>query len=298
MTTINGSFASCGLGQWFSLEYDCTGSDCSTLEGFPNVTCESNGSSYSCSNRVNCPASTNYTTKFSFSKQGNTITQTEEVTVMGCHFLVSTNGTAAGTVATQNNCTNGTSSKSVGHRLSPRKLLIFLLFAGFLVQGCIACDLSLVRREEDPPWLFIAKKFINFILEKDLNHDPFFADNLVNTVYETLCQFMFSAAGTTTDLVLGATEPVVEGCTATIIALCALEPPVDVVAAFGAHTVCDVSIAWAIDNLPLGSGKLGDVVDEFCKQPKPCGDLLTDPQNCGKCRFQVLLCFAILLTLV
>src|SRR5579859_4852183 len=187
MTTLNGTLTSCGSGKWFHVDYVCVGADCSTLIGYPNITCTYYGSKYTCSNHVSCSAVSNYTTQFSFIKQRNTISHTQKITSMGCNYVLKSNGTTAGTRIVDNSC------QSTGSRYSSKKALLFVLFTCLFIQGVIAQEAQLSRRI-NTAWFRevedVVSNFQGYVLgkvENKISGEPVFADTFVGEVFQTLC---------------------------------------------------------------------------------------------------------------
>lgn len=83
MTTTIGKFAYCGRGRLFSLELDCSGPACSSLDGFPNTTRSTKGSHFIYSNGITCPRGTNYSANFNFTVKDGFVWQTEQANLGG-----------------------------------------------------------------------------------------------------------------------------------------------------------------------------------------------------------------------
>ena len=96
-SSASGTFTHCGPGQYFALDFTCTGPSCSALTGFPNTTCTTTGSVLSCTNGVTCTGPTNYTSEFGFTQKDVIVSQTHKVAVDCGEFEVSSDGTTGGT---------------------------------------------------------------------------------------------------------------------------------------------------------------------------------------------------------
>jgi hypothetical protein len=116
MTSATGTFTSCGPGQFFSLQFDCTGPSCTSLDGFPRTTCTTNGNTLSCTNGVECSGPTNYTSSFTFTQEDIVVSQRQEIVVSNCEsFVLTSDGTTGGTSVDiiKDTCSNSSSKSSV-----------------------------------------------------------------------------------------------------------------------------------------------------------------------------------------
>ncbi|WKT53617.1 hypothetical protein QSH57_004201 [Fusarium oxysporum f. sp. vasinfectum] len=103
MTTINGTFTSCGGGEWFSLAFTCDGRYCKDFEDFPNVTCSPMHTGISCKNGVKCPGHTNWTSTFSLRQPAFRVFETSDLYFADWHqhFRLISDGTKDGTSVQQ-----------------------------------------------------------------------------------------------------------------------------------------------------------------------------------------------------
>ena len=100
-----------------------------------------------------------------------------------------------------------------------------------------------------------------------------FANNLAEELEELVCDhaadlFITDALGV----------DVVETCmTALYMGNAIVAPELEVLSVFGASILCNLLVSEALPGI-------WELTDAIYKQPKPCSeDLLTDPENCGKC---------------
>ena len=108
--SAHGLYTYCGLGKFFSLRLNCTGPDCSLLDGFPNITCAHDSSTYTCTNGVTCDGPTNYTAEFFPTLKGGRTSLTETVTDGNLgSFTITSNGTYGSTKLDLGSLSNGSS---------------------------------------------------------------------------------------------------------------------------------------------------------------------------------------------
>ncbi|MCJ1248042.1 hypothetical protein MMC30_005257 [Trapelia coarctata] len=358
MTTATGTFTSCGGGQLFSLTYQCTGPSCTNLNGFPNTTCTTDGTTLQCSNGVTCPGSANYTSTFNFLQENVMVTSNQVVKTNCGDFTVTSDGTTGGTkisiTDTTNACAPDTSLNSTGTGPSsipsllptplsngtngtattlpsppaqssgpiiftgaaasyrsptrPAILCLLLLAISLLVQGTTAfhqqsgqlqaspkeargteLDLSfavpaelevreLDARDLSTLYSDFAKNFAEYLANKITNaansggKGDVFANNLIAEISEAVCDHF--VGGAISNVLIG---DLVEECIAAVYTGNALvAPELEFLSIFGAALLCNAAVNEIIP-------QIGDLTDALCKGPKPCGNLLTDPNNCGAC---------------
>lgn len=97
MTTVNGTYKACGTDA--SLTYTCTGPNCDILNGYPSMTCTTNGDVLSCNNGVTCAGPSNYTDVFTLSQPDIKVTSSDNIILSDlCEEIIYTSdGTQAGT---------------------------------------------------------------------------------------------------------------------------------------------------------------------------------------------------------
>ncbi|KAI9863286.1 MAG: hypothetical protein M1824_000486 [Vezdaea acicularis] len=99
-----------------------------------------------------------------------------------------------------------------------------------------------------------------------------FADNVVAEIAEAVCDHFVGGAIST--VLIG---DLVETCISAIYTgNLIIAPELEFLSIFGASLLCNFAVNEAIP-------QIGQLTDALCKVPKPCGDLLTDPNNCGAC---------------
>lgn len=351
MTTITGKLTSCGPTEYFSLTYTCTGPNCSNLNGFPNTTCTTDGTTLSCTNGVTCGETGSYTSEFSYKQDKVVVANIHTVDMGDCgSFVVNSDGTTGGTtssVTDAGSCmagppsnstsilpsgtplpsTNGTGSPYVSpspsapipftggasarHPSRAAAFCFFLLTFTLFIQGTFALtplnaylevrsieatenevaeiqpvSMELVTRATPAEELEVFKEFANLVAEyvggkidsatkPDPENKGLFAKNLVAEIENAICQHY---AGKLINAALGA--DLVEACVTAVLAAAVVDPPLELLAVFGAGTLCNVAVAKLFPIIPEVTDKL---VEAFCSEPKPCGDLLNDPKNCGAC---------------
>jgi hypothetical protein len=103
MSSVTGTVTSCGPSQDISLQYTCTGPSCVDLNGFPNTTCTTDGTTLTCSNNVVCPGPTNYTSQFTLSQTNLIVSLTQNIVLKDfCQDItLISDGTTGGTNATK-----------------------------------------------------------------------------------------------------------------------------------------------------------------------------------------------------
>lgn len=183
----------------------------------------------------------------------------------------------------------------------PAVLCIFLLVISFLVQSTAASSYSdkavapilvdrslsmnmdqsgttyseLQSRELNKFFKTFADLFSEYLANKLTaagGKGELFADNLVAEVEEAVCDHFVN--GAISAVALGT---LLEDCVAAVYAGNLLvAPELEFLSVFGAGLLCN----YAINELFPGIGELTDAV---CKDKKTCGNLLTDPKNCGAC---------------
>jgi hypothetical protein len=104
-----------------------------------------------------------------------------------------------------------------------------------------------------------------------------FQKNFVAEIDNAICTHY---AGTAINAVLGA--DIVAACMAAILTGSKLDAAAEFTAAFTAGIACNIGVSFIFPPTPILSDITG-FVDFICNQPKPCGNLLTDPKNCGAC---------------
>jgi hypothetical protein len=104
-----------------------------------------------------------------------------------------------------------------------------------------------------------------------------FAQNFVAEIENAVC---VKAGGQAINALLGA--DLVGACTTAILAGAVLDPPAELLAVFTAGVSCNFLVSYLYSHTPVLSD-FTEFVDYICSQPKPCGDLLNDPNNCGCC---------------
>ena len=171
-----------------------------------------------------------------------------------------------------------------------------LLFAWFFIQGCIAHNVSLIRRDELSSWLELGNEIRDDYLKgkiyKEVNGDPMFADSFVDEVMETFCDMLTAEVPDTLFAVETLTETLSGACTDFVMEASLFYPALILPALFGGETLCSLAIGYIVDKAVssihlTGDTTWGELTEEFCEQPKPCGNILTDAQNCGKCEHEV-----------
>lgn len=213
------------------------------------------------------------------------------------------NGTATAFISTPSDekpltFTGGASSRRVAR---PAVLCILLFVISFLVQNTAALsypdkavapilvDRSLSMNMDQPGTTYgelqsrelnkFFKTFADLFSEYLANKltaaggkGDLFADNLVAEVEEAVCDHFVN--GAISAVALGT---LLEDCVAAVYAGNLLvAPELEFLSVFGAGLLCN----YAINELFPGIGELTDAV---CKDKKTCGNLLTDPKNCGAC---------------
>jgi hypothetical protein len=130
-------------------------------------------------------------------------------------------------------------------------------------------------------------------LNKLSDHEKqLFEENFVNELANAICEkYVGQYANQLITKIIGA--DLTEACTTAALASAVFEPPLEFLAVLVAGTACNAILGWLFDHTPVLSTITG-MVDEICKIPKPCGDLLTDPLNCGFCGNKVCGCLFIL----
>jgi hypothetical protein len=111
-----------------------------------------------------------------------------------------------------------------------------------------------------------------------------FAQNFLAEIENAVCE---KAGGDAINALIGA--DLATACTRAFIAGAVLEPPAELIALFTAGVACNFMVSWFFSHTPVLSD-LTKFVDYICSQPKPCGDLLSDPKNCGCCGNVVRIC--------
>lgn len=117
LTQARGQFSNCGPGiDSYELTYTCKGPSCSSINGFQNIECNTDGgSSLSCSTRNKCPSGiSSYKSNFTFTQNApdfilpapnqvdNRVHQQQDVLVASCaKFSVKSDGTKEGTSINQ-----------------------------------------------------------------------------------------------------------------------------------------------------------------------------------------------------
>jgi hypothetical protein len=118
---------------------------------------------------------------------------------------------------------------------------------------------------------------LNTILSSSNPCKSGFAQNFLAEIENAVC---VKAGGQVINAVLGA--DLAGACTTAILAGAVLDPPAELIAIFTAGVACNFMVSYLYSHTPILSD-ITQFVDFVCSQPQPCGDLLTDPNNCGCC---------------
>ncbi|KAH7078510.1 hypothetical protein FB567DRAFT_137376 [Paraphoma chrysanthemicola] len=113
ITQAQGIFSNCGPGvNTYELQYDCKGPACTSINGFQNVKCNTDGGTQRCSNSVKCPSGiSSYYSNFTFEQNepdpwnpvsqnepDSRVRQQQHIALPNCaKFSLTSDGTKAGT---------------------------------------------------------------------------------------------------------------------------------------------------------------------------------------------------------
>jgi len=172
ISSLNGQYKSCGVGQPFSLQLQCNGPDCGAVLNFPGLACQTVSGGQSCTNGVTCSAASNpqpqpssssgsgppappslgsggFTSSFTIQQDpqsGGTVTN-QDIDIQGQSITLNatSNGTAtfqygditvsnSGTTSPSSPASTGKSSSSKTYPLSNLFLIALVFFSVFVSQ--------------------------------------------------------------------------------------------------------------------------------------------------------------------
>lgn len=197
--------------------------------------------------------------------------------------------------------TTVTFSNKASRSFTPSYFWLALLALSFLFQGTLASSffgasslskvlarshedrsINLQRRENStassssiswPQW---ASSYAS-ILTSQIGSEST-ASTLVATIEAAVCD-QVTQPGTPSTVTTSLRQHLIQACTGAVYKNTIDAPDAVMLAIFGGAQLCNVLIAETFQPLAPTAG----IADQICAQPKPCGDILNDPSNCGAC---------------
>src|SRR5437667_1280563 len=175
MATVQGAYLNCGNGLNFSVEFTCTGSNCSDFTGvLPGLTCTAGTmeGTMKCSNGVICTKPSNITSTFLIDTPGTgNVTSIENITIGGQSYTIIGNGVNF----TYTNNTASQTHSAASYRKPVGSLTFFAILFSILVifatpsiaQSPAAEDLAALNNQFhalEPILLTIEKELCNFLV--------------------------------------------------------------------------------------------------------------------------------------